>query len=126
MKYLIDTSAWIEYLNGSQEGEKVNTILNKKEEIYVLSIIICEVVSKVKRMNNNVEIAYSALIKNSKIFDITPKISKEAGIVHAQIKEKRGSFSHADSLIACSAEALGAKIVTKDNHFDSFKNVIYL
>ena len=49
MKYLIDTSAWIEYLNGSESGEKVNKILKNRNEIYVISLIISEVISKVKR-----------------------------------------------------------------------------
>lgn len=126
MRYLIDTSAWIEYLEGSKEGEKVNNLLIKENEIYTISIIISEVVSKVKRKNSNTEIAYSSIIKNSKIFDLTPRVSKEAGLLHAEIKEKNRNFSLVDALILCSAKALKAKLVTKDSHFKSFKNIIFI
>lgn len=126
MKYIIDTSAWIEYLNGSKSGESVNKILKEDNEIYVISLIISEVISKVKRKAGNVDLAYDCLIKNSRIFDITPKISKRIGILHAQIKNKLPNFSLADASIVCSAETINAKIVTKDTHFKGFKETILI
>ena len=50
-------------------------------------------------------------IKNSKIFDITPKISKKIGILHAETRKKIRDFSLADASIVCSAEAIDAKIL---------------
>ena len=126
MKYVIDTSAWIEYLNGSKGGESVNKTLRDENEIYVISLIISEVISKVKRKGGNVDLAYDCIIKNSRIFDITPKISKKIGILHAQIKNKLPSFSLADASIVCSAETIGAKIITKDTHFKGFKEAILI
>ncbi|MEX2017616.1 MAG: PIN domain-containing protein [Candidatus Pacearchaeota archaeon] len=126
MKYIIDTSAWIEYLDGSKSGEKVNKILKENNEIYVISVIISEVVSKVKRKGGNADLAYDCIIKNSKVFDITPKISKKIGILHAQLKNKMPSFSLADASIICSAESINAKILTKDFHFKDFKESVFL
>ena len=126
MKFFIDTSAWIEYLEGSKTGEKVNKILKEKNEIYVISLIISEVVSKVKRKKENVDLAYDCIIKNSKIFDITPKISKKIGVLHAETKGRISGFSLADASIICSAEAIGAKIITKDLHFKGFKDTILI
>jgi|SRR3989304_10581586 len=126
MKYLIDTSAWIEYLNGSESGEKVNKILKNRNEIYVISLIISEMISKVRRKEGDTDLAYDCIVKNSKIFEITPKISKRIGILHAETREKIPSFSLADASIVCSAEAMGAKIVTKDNHFKEFKETILI
>jgi predicted nucleic acid-binding protein len=126
MRYLIDSSLWIEYLDGSKLGEKVNEILSGGNEVYSLPIIISEVISRVKRGDSNVEVAYESIIKNSTIFDITPRIAKEAGILHAEMKKKFGSFPLADALIVCSAKSLGAKIITSDNHFKSFKEAIVL
>ena len=123
MKYIIDSSAWIEYLKGSKEGEKVNILLKENEEVFILSIIIAEVVSKVERESLNSQIAYESMIKNAKIFDITPRISKDAGILHAKIKKQKKSFSLADALIISSAKEIGAELVTKDLHFKSFAGV---
>ena len=126
MRCFVDTSAWIEYLEGSKIGEKVNKILNEENEIYVISLIISEVISKIKRKRGNVDLAYDCIIKNSRIFDITPKISKKIGILHAQIKNKLPNFSLADASIVCSAEAIDAKIITKDTHFKGFKEAILI
>ena len=125
MKYIIDSSAWIEYLSGSKAGEEVNKLL-KKEEIYVISIIISEVVSFVKRNGGNTEIAYESVIKNAKIMEITPRIAKEAGLLHSTMREKGSNFPLAAALILCSAKENQAKIITTDNHFKPFKEAILI
>jgi predicted nucleic acid-binding protein len=126
MRYLIDTSAWIEYLNGSKAGEEVSKVLKGENEIYVISLIISEVVSKVRRNKGNIELAYDCIIKNSKIFDITPKISKKIGILHAETRVKIPDFSLADASIVCSAEEIDARILTKDSHFKGFKGTVLI
>ncbi len=121
MKYLIDSSAWIEYLEGSETGEKVNKLLKSNNKIYTLSVNIGEVISKVKRRNKNVKIAYNILTSNVNILEITPEIAKEAGLLHAQLKEKIKSISLADTFIMASAKSISAKILTCDNHFKNLK-----
>ena len=123
MKYLIDSSAWIEYLNGSNLGKEVSTLLSDNNEIYVIPLIIAEVVSKVKRNSSDAELAYDAIIKNAKIFETTPKTAKEAGLLHTLTKKKVGNFSLADALIICSARVLKAKIISKDSHLKSLVNL---
>lgn len=126
MKYIIDSSAWIEYLQGSSAGEKVNTILNNNNEIISIPLIIAEVISKVKRNNENVELAYESITNNTKIFEITPRIAKEAGVLYAMQKQKNSSFSLADAIIICTANHLDTTVVTKDLHFKQFDNVILI
>ncbi len=126
MKYLIDSSAWIEYLEGSLSGEMVNKILKEQNEIYTTSLNIAEVVSKVKRKRGNSELAYEAIIKNSEITNITPKIAHEAGLLHASMKNKILGFSLADALIIKSAQNIKATILTTDNHFKQFKEAIII
>jgi predicted nucleic acid-binding protein len=125
MRCIVDSSAWIEYLSGSNAGEKVNEIL-KKGEIYVIPIIISEVVSYVKRKKGDAETAYESMIKNAKIIDITPRIAKEAGLLHAEMKEKGIDFPFADALILCSARENKTRIITTDSHFKSFKEAILI
>ncbi len=125
MRCIVDSSAWIEYLSGSNAGEKVNEIL-KKGEIYIIPIIISEVVGYVKRRRRDAETAYESMIKNAKIIDITPRIAKEAGLLHAEMKEKSIDFPFADALILCSARENKTRIITADNHFKSFKEAILI
>ncbi len=126
MRYFIDSSAWIEYFNGSSIGEKVSKIINSEEEIFILNINIGEVISFLKRENKNFKVAYESMIKRAKIFDITPRIAKDSGLLHAEKRLDGSSFSLADSMIINSAKSIQAHILTKDSHFKDFKEAIII
>ncbi len=126
MKYCIDAYAWIEYLNGGEKGEKVNSFLTKENEIYILAITIAETVSKVKRRKQNAEIAYDAMIKNAQIIGITPRMAKEAGLLHAERRKEIPNFGLADALLLVLARKIKAHIITGDHHFKNFKEAIMI
>ena len=127
MKYLIDAYAWIEYLEGSFKGEKVNNILNGENEILVLPITIAEVVSKVQRKNSKPEVAYQSIISKSKAIEMTPRIAKQAGLLHAKMRKGAyKQFGIVDATIIETANVINAKILTGDPHFKDFKEAIIL
>lgn len=126
MRFFLDSSAWVEYLEGSFRGKEISRILEEDNEIYSTSIIISEVVSRAKRKKQNVEVSFRAITINSRILEITPEIAKEAGILHAEMKAKKKDFGLVDAIIWTAAEKLNAKLVTCDSHFKSFKNVVLL
>jgi|SRR3989344_5427755 len=127
MKYIIDSYAWVEYLEGSKLGEKVREIINDKDkEIFSLNLTIAEIVSKVKRKKGNTDTAYNAIVANSKIKEITPSIARRAGLFHAEIRAKIKNFGLADALILILAREIDAKILTSDEHFRGFKEAIFL
>ena len=126
MKLIIDAHSWIEYLNGGAAGEKLSKMLKGDNDIYVLPITIAEVVGKVKGANGNVETAYSAIIKNAKIQESTPKMAKDAGLLYVEIRKKIPNFGLVDSIIISTAKITGAKVVTGDPHFKQFKEAIIL
>ena len=127
MRFIIDSFAWIEYLEGSKLGEKVREILlNKNNEIFSLNLCVAEVVSKAKRKNLNVETAYNAISSNSKIAEVTPEIARKAGLFHAEIKKEIKNFGLVDALILILARKLNAKILTGDPHFKEFKEAVFM
>lgn len=126
MRYLIDSYAWIEYLDGSLLGENVKKILEGNNEIISLSITISEVIGRIKRKKGDSETAYTAITTLSKIVGITPEIAKEGGELHAKIREKIKDFGLVDALILTLSRSLNAKILTADKHFKGFKEAILL
>jgi len=126
MRFFFDSSAWVEYLEGSFKGEEVSRILEDNNEIYSIPIIISEVVSRAKRKKQNVDISFRAITINSKILEINPEIAKVAGILHAEMKAKKKDFGLVDAIIWAAAEKLNAQLVTGDIHFKGFKNLILL
>lgn len=127
MRYFLDTSAWIEYFEGGDAGKQVSDIINKEDsEIYTSVISVAEIVTKFKRKKKDVEAVCKAILTNSIISEISFDISKEAGILHTATREKISSFGLIDSLILSSSKSLNSVLVTKDNHFKSFKNIIII
>jgi predicted nucleic acid-binding protein len=126
MKFFFDSSAWIEYLEGSEKGEKVKDILKGDNDVFSIPLVISEVVSKVKRSGKDTDICFKAIISNSKIFNLTPEIAKEVGILHAEIKKKKRDFGLADATIWVCAKKLDSKLITCDHHFKDFGNLLLL
>ena len=126
MRYIIDAYSWIEYLEGGEKGEKVHKILKSDNEIFVLPITIAEVISKVKRSKKNTQLAYESIISKAKIINSTPKIAKEAGLLHAEKRKKVPQFGIVDAFLVILARITGAKVLTGDNHFKGFKEATFL
>lgn len=127
MKYIIDSYAWIEYLEGSILGQKVHEIVtNTNNEIISLSVTIAEVISRVKRKKGNVEIAFKAITSNAKIIEISSQVAQEAGLLHADMRQKIKNFGLVDSFLVILARKLDAKILTGDPHFKGFKETLFI
>ena len=126
MKYLIDSYAWIEYLDGSISGLKVKDILTKNEEVLTLNLSIAEIISRTKRQDKNVEGVYNAIVSNSKIININAEIAKDAGILHAEIRKKIKDLGLIDAFVLLTARRLKTKIITGDEHFRKLKEAVLI
>ena len=126
-RYVIDAYAWIEYLIGSKAGTKVNAILEEEtNQSYTCAVTVAEVVSKVAREGQATETAYNILINNSQVIDGDEDLSKEAGLLHAEMRKKEKDFGLADAYVLATATKLKAKILTGDPHFRSVRDVVML
>ena len=126
MKYIIDSYAWVEYLDGTSEGQKVREILMQNNEIYTLILSIAEVISRTKRKEGDIDIAYKAIISNSRILPINQEMSKEAGLLHAEIRKEIKDFGLIDAFILLTARKLNLKVLTGDSHFKDFKEAVLI
>ncbi len=125
--YVVDAWAWVEYLIGSERGTKVKEILeNESNEIYTCAVTLAEIVSKVAREEKDVEIAYSLLLSNSQIIDADEELSRNAGELHAEMRQILKDFGLADSYVLATARKLKSIILTGDAHFNNLTNVVLL
>ncbi|RLI27238.1 hypothetical protein DRO58_04625 [Candidatus Bathyarchaeota archaeon] len=126
-RYIIDAYAWIEYFIGSDAGKKVKEVLEDGScEVYTCTVTVAEIVSKVAREGRNPEVAYDILLSNSNIIDADHELSKDAGILHAEVRKTVKDFGLADAYVLASARRLKAKILTGDPHFRGFKEAVSL
>jgi predicted nucleic acid-binding protein len=121
-KYVIDAHAWIEYLMATDAGAKIRTILEQNTiQAYTCAVTIAEVTSKTRRTNRNVEEVYNTMLSNSEVINADDQLSKQAGIIHAEMRKSMKDFPLADAYVLATARLLNAKIITGDPHFKNIK-----
>ena len=126
-KYIIDAYAWIEYLIGSGAGEKVRSVLEEEDnEVYTCAVTVAEVVSKTVREGRDFETAYDILVSNSRVIDVDEEISKDAGMLHAEMRKTKRDFGLADAYVLAAARKINSKVLTGDIHFKGVKEAILI
>lgn len=125
-KHIIDAYAWIEYLDGSETGRKVASIIENEDEVYTCAITLGEVVSKVARVGRDTKIAYDVLVSNSRMITVDEELSLQAGLIHCEMRKTIKDFGLADTYILAAARKLKSKIVTGDPHFQGVKEAIII
>jgi predicted nucleic acid-binding protein len=126
-KYVIDAYAWIEYLIGSKAGGKVKSVLeDAANETYTCAVTVAEVVSKTAREGRDFETAYDILLSNSQIVNADEGTSKEAGVLHCEMRKTAKDFGLADAYVLAVAKTVNAKILTGDPHFRGVKEAVLI
>ena len=121
---LLDTSAWIEFFQGTERGKKVSEIL-QHEENFTSIITLAELVNWCFRNNQkyNIKLFIEGIKKGSTIVDINETIAISAGRLNYERKISVGSWGMADSLIFTTAAVYGLTVLTKDNQFRGLPHV---
>lgn len=125
MKILFDTSAWIEYFTGSKMGEIVSSHI-ENDEVITSVISLLELSYKADREKWNIKDYLNFIKIKSQIIGIKESSIIDFGRTYNQARKKEKSFGFADAIILLTAKDEGAGILTKDNHFRDFENVIML
>jgi predicted nucleic acid-binding protein len=125
-KYVIDAYAWIEYLDGTDAGRKVTTILENNDETYTCAVTIAEVVSKVARKGKDPKTPYDILLSNSQVVSVNDELSLQAGLLHCEMRKNAKDFGLADAYVLATARKLKAKVLTGDAHFRSLNEAIMI
>lgn len=125
--FVIDSWAWIEYLDGSLRGSKVRDIvMDEGNQIFTHVISIAEIISKEKRRHKEPEIAWQAVTNLSRIIQIDELDSKNVGFLHAETKTRRKNFGLADSFVLSAARKMGANVLTGDPDFKGIPEAVFL
>lgn len=125
--FVIDSSAWIEYFDGTKKGETVAKIIDEENNQIITTIMtLVELSSIYRKKNMDFEKPYQIVLKDSKIFNLNEEIAKESGKLHGELKLKNKKISFADCLVLFAARKLNAKIITKDLDFKGFKEAIII
>jgi predicted nucleic acid-binding protein len=130
--YVIDTFAWIEYLNGSNRGAAAREYIEDGRAA-TPTIVLFELVKWFLReieadrrtpsqLNQTLEFAKARTL----IVDLDERHARKAGETDFQMKKKIHNWPVADSVIYTTASTVGASVVSGDPHFKSLPDVIMI
>ena len=121
---LLDSSAWIEFLEGTEKSKKVVDVL-KSEENYTCIVTIAEVVNWCLKNNLKTKITeyVEGIVKGSEILNLTMEIVTAAGKLNYERKKIEKNWGMIDSLILSTALFYNLKVLTKDAQFKDLPNV---
>ena len=127
MNYVIDASAWIEYFNGSKEGEKVKEVVeNEIHKIYTNVITFAELASFFRRKEHDFQKAKEMIISLSSWYALDPLFAQEAGELLVEMKKTRKKIGLADILVLLTARKVEGKVVTADQDFKGLKETLLI
>ncbi len=119
--YVVDSWAWVEYLRGSRVGQLVKKELESGSETLTNVVTLAELTSKLRRERLDLEAAWRAVTGLSKTIAVTETDAKDAGILHAAVKETNANFSLANAFVLQTARKRGCRILTGDPDFKGIK-----
>jgi len=115
-KYVIDTYAWVEYFKGSEEGKKAQPYIEGNESATSV-FAVAELAEKYEKEEKELEEDLQFMMSKTKFVEVTLEIAKRAGVINANNKKKIKDWGMADAIIFATAQSIGARVVTGDQHF---------
>lgn len=117
---VVDSSGWIAYLGDAPQAEAFSAFLEREDSLVVPSIVIYEVVKKLKLTSSEgvVDRFLSQAYRGRQI-----ELDSSIAIAAAQISI-RHRLTMAVAIIYATAESAGAQLVTSDTDFRELPGVI--
>jgi predicted nucleic acid-binding protein len=125
-RLVVDSWAWVEYLRGSEIGQKVDTRISATGELWTTVVSLTEVVSKYRREKFSEQVAIDAISALSRFGVPSRDDAIEAGKLHAEIKAKSPNFGLADALVLQLARKVNGKVLTGDPDFKGIREAEFI
>lgn len=121
--YVLDASAWIEYVKGTSRGAEVRRIIDGKQ-VLVSSYTVLEVAIALGREGRVVEDVVRVLLDRALVHHLSSTTAANAAQFFLAARSKRPKFSGGDAVVVSTADELGFPLVTCDNDFTGLQGVI--
>ncbi len=127
MEYILDSYAWIEYFNGTEEGKIVNKLFkDPKKRFYTVICCLAEIQGWALKNKGNFENLFRLIKSNSTIIQLTEQDWIQAAKEKHEQRKAYKDFGLIDATLITIQKQIKAKIVSGDKHFKEQKGVIFL
>ncbi|HME51148.1 MAG TPA: PIN domain-containing protein [Candidatus Lokiarchaeia archaeon] len=126
-KFVLDSYAFMEYVNGTSMGQIVREALINGTCV-TPSIVIAELSNKFHRSGRDDE--WEPLLKfisaKTHVMPLDKQLASKSGKQKVALRQRVKSIGLADAIIYQTAIEAGGNLVSGDEHFEAFYDVIYL
>ena len=123
MGIILDTSAWIEFFQGTEKGKDVFAAI-KKEQAFTSIVSFAEITNWCFKNNLKESVGqYLRAIKDgSQILPLNEQVMISAGKINYERKKTIGKWGMIDSMVLATSLSHNLKILTKDTYFRDLPN----
>lgn len=130
-KILLDTYAWVEYLEGSEEGKRVRDLLEGEDtEIYTSVLTIAELSDAFHRGGLDADLEWSDIQDfvqiNSSLISLEAEEMADAGALKVERRKEFDDFGLMDAIILISSRKTDAELLSGDPHLTGEENALSL
>ena len=127
MLFIVDTYAWVEYLIGSKQGQKVKKLFENQNHRFI-TVECCLAELKGWSIRNNID--FQEILKileaNSRVVPVSRNDWINAAVIKSQMIMKIREFGLIDSILVSKQKEAKCKIITADQHFKNLKGIEFL
>jgi predicted nucleic acid-binding protein len=123
---ILDTDILIALLKGETDADEAVRGLQEKSDRVATTIVTAYELLKGARLSSKPKenlAEVQKLLSNIEVLDLTLQACEEAAVISLDSKKAGFSAGEFDILIAAIARIYGETIMTRDQHFSSFKSV---
>ncbi|MBI4448648.1 PIN domain-containing protein [Candidatus Woesearchaeota archaeon] len=124
-EYVLDSSAWYEYLGGTLKGAKIRKII-EEQEVESSIIAIAELSDKCLREARPFEDYLKFIQQRAAILPLTLHIASESGKLKKERRTTKPTFSLADGIHLATAIERKAILVSADDDFEGLPNILLI
>lgn len=124
-KYVIDASAWFEYLYGTSKGVKIKQII-EHEDIATSLIAVAELADKLARINLRFDVMLQFIQRRSALINLSVPLVLTAAKLKKEVRNTKNKFSLADGVHLATAKQESATLVTADTDFTGLEKVLLI
>jgi predicted nucleic acid-binding protein len=112
VRYLLDTTFAIDYLRVRDDAiQRMRELIERGDEPFINDIVVCELASGARPAD---ERGLDALIRAVEFVQPGPDVARLAGRWRGEARARGLTLSLPDALIAATADALGATVLTRN------------
>ncbi len=128
-RYVMDTSAWIEYLRGSKQGVRIKNLIRptgKVVDVITPTVVLAEM--KKHYLERGLQEFDEDLVTVRALSDSIPALDDETALLAGKLRaDERGqSLSLPDCILLAVAKRTGAKVISTDTDFKGRAEAIFI